>query len=269
MDRVGLIAGNGRFPLIFAQTARAQGVGVVAVAHEGETSGELADAVESITWIKVGQLERIIRTFREAGIDRAVMAGGIRKATLFEHFEPDARAQRFLAGLEGFGDDTILRGVAAELETEGIHVVESTLFLASILAPAGPITRRGVDARQWKDVRLGMEVARAIGRWDIGQSVVVQSGIVLAVEAIEGTDATIRRGRAGSVVVKMSKPQQDMRFDVPAIGPDTVTVCREVGIAVLAVEAGKTLLLEQPELLQRAEAADLAIVGVEDARPHE
>lgn len=268
MERVGLIAGNGRFPLIFAQTARAQGIAVVAVAHQGETLPELSAAVDVITWIKVGELDRMIRAFQEAGIVRAVMAGGIRKVALLEQFAPDARALRFLANLTSFGDDTLLRGVAAELEREGIEIVASTLFLSTLLSPLGPLTRRVPDAAQWNDIRYGVDVAKGIGRWDVGQSVVVQSRMVLAVEAIEGTDATIQRGgRAGAVVVKVSKPQQDLRFDVPAIGPQTVRVCTATGIAVLALEAGKTLLLDKQEILELADASNLSIVGVEAAAP--
>jgi DUF1009 family protein len=266
--RVGLIAGNGRFPLLFARTARAQGIEIVAVAHEGETLAELADAVQTITWIKVGELERIVGTFRAAAVDRAVMAGGIRKSAFLEHFAPDERGQRMLAGLQSFGDDAILRGVAGELEAEGIRVVESTLFLSSLLAPVGRIAGRPVDDVQRGDVRLGVEVARGLGRWDIGQTVVVKSGIVLAVEAIEGTDATIRRGgRPGAVVVKVSKPQQDLRFDVPAVGPETARSCGETGVAVLAVESGKTLLLDGDDLRRAAEETGLSIIGVDTGEP--
>lgn len=264
MQRVGLIAGNGRFPLLFARSARAQGIDVTAVAHDGETLPELNELVDAITWIKVGELERIIRTFQDAGITQAVMAGGIRKVALLEHFAPDERALRFLSRLAHFGDDVLLRGVAAELESEGIQIVPSTLFLTALLAPAGILTQQVPTEAQWRDIRHGVAVAQAIGRWDIGQSVVVQSSIVLAVEAIEGTDATIQRGgRPGAVVVKVSKPQQDLRFDVPAVGPETVRVCATAGIAVLAVEAGTTLLLEKHDLLQQAEAAGLSVVGVE------
>lgn len=263
MQRVGLIAGNGRFPLIFARTARAAGVEVVAVAHEGETLPELNADVDTITWIKVGELGRMIRAFQASGIERAVMAGGIRKLALLDSFAPDERALAFLARLGSFGDDALLRGVAEELEGEGIRIVESTLFLSSLLTPAGVLTRREPDEPQWKDIRHGIAVAKAIGRWDIGQSVVVKSGIVLAIEAIEGTDATIQRaGRPGAVVVKVSKPEQDLRFDVPAVGPETVRVCRATQIAVLALEAGKTLLLDKDELLRLAEDAGLVIVGV-------
>jgi DUF1009 family protein len=268
MQRVGLIAGNGRFPLIFARTARAEGVEVVAVAHEGETLPELNDAVDAVTWVKVGELGRIIRTFQDSGIDRAVMAGGIRKAALLEHFSPDERALRFLAGLGSFGDDVLLRGVAQELEGEGIRVVPSTLFLSTLLTPCGPLTRRTPDEAQWNDIRHGIAVAKAVGAWDIGQSVVVKSGIVLAVEAIEGTDATIERGgRPGAVVVKVSKPQQDLRFDVPAVGPETVRVCLAAGVAVLALEGGKTLLLDKADMLREAERRDLCIVGVDTGSP--
>jgi len=264
VPRIGLIAGNGRFPLIFARTARAAGIEVVAVAHEGESLPEVGDAVDAVTWIKVGQLGRIIDTFRAAGITQAVMAGGIRKEALLEHFAPDERGQQFLTRLTSFGDDAILRGIAAELEHDGIAVVASTLFLDSILTPVGPLTAHVPDDAQWQDIRYGFAVAKGIGQWDVGQSVVVKSGIVLAVEAIEGTDATIRRGgRPGAIVVKVSKPQQDLRFDVPAVGPDTVRVCADAGVAVLALEARKTLLLDKDELLTQADDAGLCVLGVD------
>lgn len=266
MERVGLIAGNGRFPVIFARTARGEGLEVVAVAHEGETAPELGEHVDAITWIKVGQLDSIVRVFRESGVSRTVMAGGIRKAALMEHFAPDERGARFLSRLRTWSDDVVLRGVAEELAREGIQVVESTLFLGSILTPEGLLAGPKLAEAQWRDVRHGVEVARGIGRWDVGQTVVVKSGVVLAVEAIEGTDEALRRGgtlgRGGAVAVKVSKPGQDLRFDLPAVGPHTVEVCCEAGIAVLALEAGRTLLLERAELLAAAGAAPLAVVGV-------
>lgn len=266
MERIGLIAGNGRFPVLFAETARAEGLAVVAVAHEGETDPEIDAHVDHVTWIKVGQLDAIVRAFRAHGVRRALMAGGIDKAALMEHFQPDERGTRMLAGLETFSDDTLLRGVAAELEGEGIEIVESTLLLPSLLAPEGELTRCRPDPSQWRDIEYGITVAKGIGRWDIGQTVVVKSAMVLAVEALEGTNEALRRGgalgRGHAVAVKVSKPGQDLRFDVPAVGPATVAVCRCAGICVLALEAGKTLLLERETFLAEAEAADLAVVGV-------
>jgi DUF1009 family protein len=264
MPRVGLIAGNGRFPILFARTVRSEGTEVVAVAHTGETLTELGAEVESVNWIKVGEIGKMIATFKSAGIDRAVMAGGIHKAAFLEHFAPDERGMQVLARLPTLGDDALLRGLAAELESEGIQIVDSSRYLGSILTPIGPLTSRAPSDDQWKDIRFGVEVAKGIGRWDVGQTVVVKSRIVLAVEAIEGTDATIQRaGRPGAVVVKVSKPQQDMRFDVPAIGPRTVAVCRAAQVAVVALEAGRTLLLDKEALLDAAVQADLCMVGIE------
>jgi DUF1009 family protein len=266
MDRVGLIAGNGRFPLVFARGARAAGVEVVAVAHVGETAEELADAVASVTWIKVGELGKIIDTFRSHGVERAVMAGGIRKATLFENFAPDERAIAFLSRLPRLGDDTVLRGIAAELETEGIAVVDSTLFIPALMADLGAMSATEPTSTQWEDIHYGLRVAQAVGRWDVGQSVVVKNRVVLAVEAIEGTDAAMRRGGAlgqgGVVVVKTSKPGQDLRFDVPAVGRETIAIGAEAGVSVLALEAGRTLMLDKAELLADADRFGIAVVGV-------
>jgi len=266
MTRLGLIAGNGRFPLIFTEAAQAAGVEIVAVAHEGETPSEIATFVPSVTWIHVGELGKMLDTFQQAGITQAVMAGGISKAGAFAHFQPDARGLAFISRLSSLKDDVILRGVAHELESEGIEIVESTRFLSALLPREGTLTTVEPDAQQWEDIRFGFTVAKEIGRWDIGQSVVVKRGTVLAVEGVEGTNATIRRGGTlggtGTVVVKVSKPQQDLRFDVPAVGPETIVVMQEVNAAVLAVETGKTLLLDKSLLLQTANAAAISVVAV-------
>ena len=265
MGRLGLIAGNGRFPLIFTAAAQAEGVEIVAVAHEGETPSEIATLVPSLTWIHVGELGKMIETFRQAGVTQAVMAGGISKSGAFAHFRPDERGMAFISRLSSLKDDVILRGVAQELESEGIAVVESTRFLSSLLPTEGTLTTKEPEAQQWDDIHFGATVAKEIGRWDIGQSVVVKRGTVLAVEGVEGTSATIRRGGtlggAGTVVVKVSKPQQDLRFDIPAVGPETIAVMQEVQASVLALEAGKTLMLDKPQLLQAANAAAIAIVA--------
>jgi DUF1009 family protein len=266
MERIGLIAGNGRFPVLFAETARAEGLAVVAVAHEGETDPDIEAHCDYVRWIEVGQLDAIVQAFRAQGVRRALMAGGIDKAARMEHFQPDERGARMLAALETFSDDALLRGVAAELEAEGIQIVESTLLLPSLLTPEGELTRRRPDSSQWRDIEYGIGVAKGVGRWDIGQTVVVKSAMVLAVEALEGTDEALWRGgvlgRGRAVAIKVSKPGQDLRFDVPAVGPATVIACRNAGICVLALEAGKTLLLERESFLAEAEAADLAVVGV-------
>ena len=269
MPRFGLIAGNGRFPLLSAEAAQAAGVEVVAVAHEGETPPELADRVPDVTWVHVGELGKIITTFQAAGVTQAVMAGGISKVGALTNIRPDARGMAFIGTLPNLNDDVILRGVARELEAERIEIVESTRFLPALVPEGGTLTRAEPDAAQWKDIRLGVTAAKAIGRWDIGQSVVVKRGTVIAVEGAEGTNATIRRGGElagdGSVVVKVSKPQQDLRFDVPAVGPDTITVMHEAGARVLAVEAGKTLLIERPTFVEQADKQGIAVVAVDPA----
>jgi len=266
MTRLGLIAGNGRFPLIFAEAAQAEGVEIVAVAHEEETPVEITTLLPAVTWIKVGELGKMLDTFHRAGITQAIMAGGISKAGAFAHFQPDARGMAFISRLSSLKDDVILRGVAQELESEGITVIESTRFLSALLPQDGPLTTLEPDAQQWDDIRFGFTVAKEIGRWDIGQSVVVKRGTVLAVEGVEGTNATIRRGGtlggAGTVIVKVSKPQQDLRFDVPAVGPETIAVMQEVKAAVLAVETGKTLVLDQPLLVQTANAVAIRVVAL-------
>ena len=260
---IGLIAGNGHFPLLFAERASANGIPVVAVAHHGETRDELNALVDDVTWVRVGELQKIIDTFQSRDVERAVMAGGIFKAGLVDQFAPDERALNLLSKMQQWGDDSLLRGVARELEEEGIEIVESTLLLPELLTPEEVLTQREPRDEEMKDIAFGIEVAKGIGRWDVGQSVVVKSSMVLAVEAIEGTDATIQRGgRPGAIVVKVSKPEQDLRFDVPAVGPQTVAVCQETGVQVLALEAHKTLLLEREKVIAAANDADLTIIGV-------
>ncbi|MEB2283985.1 MAG: hypothetical protein B6D46_01730 [Polyangiaceae bacterium UTPRO1] len=266
-ERIGLIAGNGRFPLLFAEAARRTGVEVVAVAHQHETSDEIANLVSRVTWVRVGELGKIIRTLKQAGVARAVMAGGISKPRQLSDFRPDFRGAAFIAKTRSLRDDVLLRGIAAELAHDGITVVSSTLFLGDLVPRAGTLTRKAPKSREWDDVRFGLEVAREVGRFDIGQSVVVKRRTVIAVEGIEGTDAAIRRGgelgRGGVVVVKVSKPGQDLRFDVPAVGLTTIEVMREVGARVLALEAGRTLMIDREAMLHAAEAAGIVVVAVE------
>jgi DUF1009 family protein len=247
MERIGLIAGNGRFPLLFAQGARNQSVSVTAVAHVGETLPELSEWVDKIFWIRVGQLGKMIKIFKAEGVKEVVMAGGIKKTRLFADAWPDIRSLTLLAKVKEKKDDALLRAVAGELEREGIKVLESTLYLKSLLAQKGVMTKRKPTTQELEDIRFGWSLAREIGRLDIGQCLVVKNKVVLAVEAIEGTDETIKRagrlGKEGVVVIKMCKPQQDFRFDIPAVGIETIRAMGEVKASVLALEAGRSILV--------------------------
>ena len=262
-NKIGLIAGSGQFPLIFAENARRMGLSVVAVAHTGETEPELSDKVDEILWIRVGQIGKLISYFKKTGVSDAVMAGGIRKTRIFE-MRPDFRALSILARLKEKKDDALLRALASELEKEKIYIKESTLYLSTLLAQEGELTRR-LTKEEKEDIEWGWPLAKSVGALDIGQCVVVRNGVILAVEAIEGTDAAIRRGgslgKEKAVVIKICKPNQDLRFDIPAIGPGTIRAMVEVHASVLVVEAGKTLLLEKERLLQEAKAAGIAVVG--------
>jgi DUF1009 family protein len=265
-ERIGLIAGNGRFPIIFADNAKKLGYAVSAVAHEGETEPELAQHVERIHWIKIGQFNKLIYALKGDGVSRAVMLGGIKKTHVFTTARPDFRMLALAGRLAFWKDDDILRGFAEELEREGITITESTFGLTGILVEEGALTKRTPSKKEWEDVRYGWEVAREIGRLDIGQCVVIKDRVVVAVEAVEGTDDAIRRGgdlaKEGVVVVKRSKPQQDLRFDLPAVGPRTIEVMTSVKATVLALEAGRSVLLDREEMLRNAERAGIAVVGM-------
>lgn len=270
-ERIGLIAGNGRFPIIFADNARRLGYHVSAVAHEGETEPELAGHVDRIHWIKIGQLNKLIKAFKEDGVHQAVMLGGIKKTHMFTTLRPDFRTLALATRLALWKDDDILRELAKELEGEGIAICESTFGLEGILVEEGTLTARAPSEKEWEDIRYGWEVAHEIGRLDIGQCVVVKDRVVVAVEAVEGTDGAIKRGgdlaKEGAVVVKRSKPQQDLRFDLPAVGPRTIEVMASVKASVLAIEAGRTILLDREIMLDKARSARIAIVGITTLEP--
>ena len=270
-ERIGLIAGNGRFPIIFADNARRLGYHVSAVAHEGETEPELAGHVDRIHWIKIGQLNKLIKAFKEDGVHQAVMLGGIKKTHVFTTLRPDFRTLALATRLALWKDDDILRELAKELEREGIAICESTFGLEGILVEEGTLTARAPSEKEWEDIRYGWEVAHDIGRLDIGQCVVIKDRVVVAVEAVEGTDGAIKRGgdlaKEGAVVVKRSKPQQDLRFDLPAVGPRTIEVMASVKASVLAIEAGRTILLDREIMLEKARSARIAIVGITTLEP--
>ena len=267
MNKIGIIAGNGEFPIEFARAAKQKGLIVVTVAHEEETLPEIAQWSDVVCWIKVGQLGKIIKFFKDQEVRDVLMAGGIKKTRLFSGSLPDLRGAALLARMIAKKDDSILRAVAEELESEGITVRESTLYLDNLLAPAGVLTRRRPTKDELRDIAFGWQMAKEIGRLDIGQTVVVKDLAVLAVEAIEGTDEAIRRGgtlcREGAVVVKICKPQQDLRFDLPATGLRTISIMQEVRAACLAIEAGKTIMMQKEALLARANEAGIAVVALD------
>jgi len=263
---IGLIAGGGQFPLLFAEAARSRGRKVVAVGHLSDSSPELEQAVDALCWIKLGQLGKIISFFRKQGVQEAVFAGTITKTRIFRDVLPDLKALTLWNKIDLHQDDAILRAVADVLENEGIRVLASTCYLEHLLFPRGVLTRKKPSASQIEDIRLGWKMAREIGRLDIGQCVVVRERVVMAVEAIEGTDATILRGGelagSGAVVVKVKKPNQDFRFDLPATGIKTIETLARVRGSVLAVESGQSLLFDREEMVAAANKAGIVVVGL-------
>ena len=266
-ETIGLIAGNGTFPILFARAARAQGVEVVAVAMQGETLEEINNEVNEITWVRVGQVGKTIAAFKKANIKKAAMAGGVRKTRLFEGARPDMTGLKLLAKNFARPDDGMLRIFAQAFEDEGIEIVDSTLYMPEALAPEGVLTKREPSTEQWLELDYGYQIARSVGELDIGQTVIVKSGAVVALEAIEGTDACIKRageltGNKGAVMVKIAKPKQDMRFDVPAIGVATITSLEAAGIQTLGIDAGRTLMLDKDEIIAQANKHKISIVGL-------
>lgn len=266
MATIGLIAGGGRFPLLFAESARRAGHRVVAAAHLNQADPELARFVDDITWVKLGQFGKILDYLKASGATGVVMLGSITKARFFRDAWLDGLGMKILAHLAVKSDDSILRAIAREADALGLPIIDPTPYLQDRLAPEGVLGRHAPTEAEWADARYGLELARAIGRLDLGQTVVVKDRMGVAVEALEGTDACIRRGgelaREGAVVVKAVKPQQDRRFDLPAVGPDTIDAMREAKCRVLAVEAGGTLVMDQDELVRRADKARIAVVGL-------
>jgi DUF1009 family protein len=260
-----LIAGNGIFPLEVARAARALGLSLIAVAHRDESPPELEQICHRVTWIKVGELQRIIDTFKHAGVTRSAMAGGISRARLPDAFAPDGRALAMLARIGRFSDDAVLRGVAAELEAEGIAVIDPVPMLKDALVPPGLLVGPSPSPAQLADMRLAFEVLGAIGRFDVGQTVAVRDGVVYAIEAVEGTDAALRRafaaGGRGLVIAKAAKSSQDLRFDRPTIGPTTFDLLAEIGAAVLGVQAGQAMIVQRDEALARARGLNISVYG--------
>lgn len=272
-DRIGLLAGWGRFPIVFARLAREQGFSVQCVGIDGMYSEELVDACDHFGTTPLGRIGTAIRYFEKRRVTQAVMAGKVEKKVLFDPFRlwrlmPDFRtAKMWVKHCANKKDDTLLLAVIREFEQEGIQFRSALDFCPEILVKHGFLTKKHPTTAQWKDIRFGWEMAKKMGDLDIGQSVVVNDTAVIAVEAIEGTDQCIRRAgtlcrRGGMTVVKVAKPNQDMRFDVPTIGIQTLQTMRESGARVLAIESEMTIILDEDEVIRLANKLGIAIVSL-------
>ena len=248
-----------------AEAARDQGFRVIAVAHQQETDSALSEKVDEIVWIKLGQLGQLIKVLKKWGVQKALMAGSITKKRMFENVMPDLKGIALMSKLAVFHDDDILRAVAGELFNQGIEIVSSISYLPELTAPPGCLTRRKPDKAERADIEFGWKIAKELGSLDIGQCVVVRKKTVLALEAIDGTDQTILRGgglaREKAVVIKVIKPNQDLRFDVPSVGLETVRVMSRVKASVLAMEAGKILMFDKTDMIAHADKMGISIVS--------
>jgi len=265
-ETLGLIAGNGRFPFLVAGAARRAGRRVVAVAIREEAAPELADAVDEIHWVGLGQLGRCIDALRDGGAREAVMAGQVKHRQIFSDIVPDLKLMGVLARLAFKNTDSLIGGVADALAREGIALLPSVAFLGDQMASPGAMTRRSPSREQKKDIEYGQQVADVLAGMDLGQTVVIKDRAAVALEAMEGTDEVIRRGGriagGGTTVVKVAKPRQDMRFDVPVVGRGTLLAMAEADAGALAVDAGKTLLIDRAEFLAEADEQRIAVWGL-------
>ncbi|MDZ4788635.1 MAG: UDP-2,3-diacylglucosamine diphosphatase LpxI [Blastochloris sp.] len=264
MSTLGLIAGKGIYPRLVLDAARRKGLTIVMAAFEGETSVELAESADYHQWMRLGQLGVLIDYFKKQNVTQAMMAGQITPSRLFD-LRPDFRTLMILATLKKRNAETLFGAVADELQKNGIVLLPATTHLEDSLAGVGLLAGPKPSRSFFSDLEIGWPVAKAISALDIGQSIVLKKGTILAVEGYDGTNATIRRGgelgKGAAVLIKVSKPRQDMRFDVPVIGPDTLKICAESGVSALVVESKKTLLLLPDEIRQLAQQFNLTLWG--------
>ncbi len=279
-EKLGLIAGNGHFPFLLLDAARAHGLTVVVAAIKEETSPEIderaaADPAIRVHWMSLGELSKLIDTFHAEGVGKAVMAGQVRHKQIFSSIRPDWRLAKLLLSLRTRSTDMLLGAVAKVLGDEGIELISSTAYLEPLLAVAGTLSKRAPSEDEQRDVAYGIAVAKAIAGYDLGQTVVIAAQACVAVEAMEGTDATIARAgelfrtlEAGDstlsralTVVKVAKPNQDMRFDVPVVGVATILAMQAAGATCLCVEAGRTLLFDRAAMVSAADAAGIAFIA--------
>jgi len=265
---IGLIAGGGQFPALFACKASKAGYRVITAGFRSETDPGLVNHVHLFKWFYLGQVRKLVKYFKENNVTEAVMLGSINKANIFKDIRPDLKALSFIAKTAWTHDDSVLTSFADLMENEGITMRSSTFLLPKLISPKGCWTQRQPDKADKKDMAQGWHLAKEIGRLDIGQCLVLSNGTVLAVEAIDGTDATIERGGRlamgnGAVVIKLSKPSQDLRFDLPATGAATIEAMHRAGATVLALEAGRSLSFDREEMIRLADRYNICIVGVD------
>ena len=268
--RYGLIAGNGRFPFLVLEGARRAGVSLSVAAIREETDPSIESVAERVVWVGLGQLGKMIRFFKREGVEKAIMAGQVKHVQIFSGTLPDVRMLKMLLRLPRRNTDALIGGVAQELASEGIELIDSTFFLQDLLPQEGKLSRRAPDGRERGDIEYGLEVAHEIARLDLGQTIVVRSRACVAIEAMEGTDATVRRAgelaRGRLTVVKVAKPDQDMRFDVPVVGIPTIQTMTEAGATCLCLTAGKTLMFDRQQMIEMADAQGIAVVAVPPVR---
>lgn len=266
-DKYGLIAGNGRFPFMVLQSARQQSIDVVVAAIKEETSPDIESCGYPVHWLGLGELGKLIKLFRNSGVRRAIMAGQVKHVQIFGSSFPDLTMIRLLASLKQKNTDSLIGGVARVLEEAGISLVDSTTLLKPNMVSEGILTRRGLRDSEKSDVEYGRPIAQQIAAMDIGQTVVVRDRAVVAVEAMEGTDAVIRRAgdlvhRQNLTVIKVSKPGQDMRFDIPVVGPSTVKNMVAFGATALVIDAHRTLVLDKEKMVGEADRNNIAVVAL-------
>ncbi|NOX32521.1 MAG: LpxI family protein [Deltaproteobacteria bacterium] len=267
--KIGLIAGGGQFPVLFSKRAIEKGYKVFAIGFNSETDQILCDHVEKLKWIYLGQVSKLIKYFKKHHISQAVMLGSIQKTNIFKDIRPDFKALTFIAKTGITHDDSVLTSFADLLLKEGIKILPSTFLLPELISPKGCWTKRKPDKAEKKDIFQGWKIAREIGKLDIGQCIIISNGTVLAVEAIDGTDETIKRGgllshNSGAVVVKLSKPSQDLRFDLPSSGCRTIESMHKAGATVLALEAEKSLSFDREKMITLADKYNISILGYTD-----
>ena len=266
-EKIGLIAGNGRFPFLVLDSAREQNVDIVVAAIKEEAAPEIESAGYPVHWLRLGELGKLIRVFRKAGVSEAIMAGQVKHVQIFGSGIPDFTMIKMLAGLRQKNTDSLIGGVARVLEENGITLLDSSTLIEPHLAAPGKLTRRGLNKSEQDDVDYGRPIAREIAGMDIGQTIVVRNRAVVAVEAMEGTDETMRRAgelahKKDLTVIKASKPKQDMRFDIPVIGVSTVDVMTACGATALVIDAGRTLVFDRDDVRRKADKQGIAIVAL-------